>query len=228
MSEQLAVIFDMDGVLVDSYQPHFQSWQRLADENGLEMPERQFAETFGRTSREIIEQLWQSRSFNDHQILALDARKEALYRQIIEEDFPAMDGAEDLLLALDRAGFVLAVGSSGPPENVALALDKLGQRRLFGAVVTGADVTRGKPDPQVFTLAAKQLGIEPSQCAVIEDSPYGIAAANSAGMTSVGVLSNPNVTTSLDAADTTVRTLRDLSPSMIAELIRKRGSDNTQ
>jgi beta-phosphoglucomutase len=137
-----------------------------------------------------------------------------------------MDGAEELLRTLHRAGFALAVGSSGPRDNVTLALDRLGTGSLFRVVVTGADVTRGKPDPQVFTLAAERLGIAPNHCAVIEDSPYGVAAANAAGMTSIGLLSNPRANAPLEAAHARVRFLRELSPEMIAALIETKLSES--
>jgi len=122
VSRQLAVIFDMDGVLVDSYRAHFASWLALARECGFEFTERQFAATFGRTSRDIIANLWPDPP-PDERIAEMDDRKEALYREIISKDFPAMDGARELIRALHAAGFKLAVGSSGPPENVAVALD---------------------------------------------------------------------------------------------------------
>jgi len=219
MKKQYAVIFDVDGVLVDSSRAHFLSWQRLGEETGLRMTEEQFWQTFGRTSREIIAELWSDRQFTEEQIRQIDVRKEALYREILAEDFPAMEGAADLIKALRSAGVALAVGSSGPPENVALVLEKLGVTSLFDAVITGRDVTRGKPDPQVFLLAAERMRVEPSRCAVIEDSPAGIAAAKIAGMTSIALQSSPHVAEVGREAALCVATLRALSPERIAALI---------
>jgi beta-phosphoglucomutase len=207
-----AVIFDMDGVLVDSYRAHWQSWRMMAAEIGRGLTEEQFLRTFGRTSREIIAEHWGAAALTEEQVLAFDRRKEALYREIVAHDFPAMDGARELIVELHAAGFKLAVGSSGPPENVALALEKLGVCNLFHAVVTGADVTRGKPDPQVFLLAAQRLGVEPRHCAVIEDAPVGIAAANAAGMTSIALLSTGHTRE------------RELSAQRIDNLIRVGGT----
>ncbi len=216
------VIFDMDGVLVDSYQAHFESWRQLARELGLTITEEQFASTFGRTSREIIAALWGDCRFTDDEVRQLDARKEEIYRRIVAENFPVMDGALDLLRSLHAAGFRVAIGSSGPPENVELAIDKLGVRPLLDAVVTGADVTRGKPDPQVFLLCAERLGLPPHQCAVIEDSPYGVAAANAAGMTSVALTSQPTKPEFFSPPDLQTTTLRALSPERIAALISRK------
>ncbi len=219
LTESLAVIFDMDGVLVDSYRPHWESWLRMAAEVGRELSEAKFVQTFGRTSREIMAEHWGHKALTDAEIAEFDRRKEALYREIVADNFPAMDGAADLIRSLHAAGFRLAVGSSGPPENVALAIDRLGVASLFQTLVTGADISRGKPDPQVFLIAAERLGVSPAHCAVIEDAPVGIAAANAAGMTSIALLSTGHIGESVTAARRIVTSLRDLSPDGIAQLI---------
>ncbi|MBY0273742.1 HAD family phosphatase [Candidatus Binatia bacterium] len=213
------MIFDVDGVLVDSYDAHFRSWRDVLRERGLDMTEADFADTFGRTSREIIRRFWGD-AVDDATARAIDDRKEALYRDIVREAFPAMEGAITLLDQLHAAGFALAVGSSAPPENVLLTLDGLGRRELFAAVVTGRDVTRGKPDPQVFLLGAERLGVAPERCAVIEDAPAGVRAAAAAGMASVALLGTAPRETLVEAgAWATVASLRELSPATLAELI---------
>ena len=219
MSNDLAVIFDMDGVLVDSYRAHFESWRAVAVEEGLSVTEEEFATTFGRTSREIIAALWGEDCYTLDEVLALDDRKEAVFRDIVRDDFPAMPGAVELLEALAAAGFALAVGSSGPPDNIELVLDQLACRGLFGATITGMDVTRGKPDPQVFLLAAEALGIGPPRCAVVEDAPAGVAAANAAGMTAIGLASTGRGRDDLCDARLVVDALDQLSPAIIGELI---------
>jgi beta-phosphoglucomutase len=221
MTENYAAIFDMDGVLVDTYHSHFQSWLLMANRAGLTFTEAEFAPTFGRTSREIIAHFWGNGRFSDAEIAALDAEKEAAFREIIAKDFPSMSGVEKLLTDLHAAGWKLAVGSSGPPENVDLTLDRLGKRDLFGAVVTGMDVTRGKPDPQVFLLAAERLKIPASQCVVIEDAKPGIAAAHAAGMVGVGFVSTGRTREELSEADMLVGSLAELSPKVLGKLIRR-------
>jgi beta-phosphoglucomutase len=227
MTHIYAAIFDMDGVLVDTYHAHFQSWLMMAKRAGLSFTEAEFAPTFGRTSREIIAHFWGQGRFNDPQIAALDEEKEAAFRDIIGKDFPAMPGVHELLTDLFIADWRLAVGSSGPPENVELILDRLGKGDLFSAIVTGMDVTRGKPDPQVFLLAAKRLGVPPSRCVVIEDAQPGVAAAQAAGMAAVGLVSTGRTRKELAAADLVVDSLADISPRALGELIdrsRKRSN----
>jgi beta-phosphoglucomutase len=219
MESEFAVIFDVDGVLVDSYEAHFRSWQMLAQERGLTMSEEQFVATFGRTSREIIAHLWESHAESDSAIAELDDRKEAHYRDILCENFPAMEGAVELIDALTAAGVRLAVGSSGPPENVALVLEHLGRRSCFGGVVTGTDVQRGKPDPQVFQLAAERLGVAPQRCVVVEDAPAGVQAAHAAGMKCVAIASTGRVRDDLRSAELIVDGLGELTVDHFRQLL---------
>ncbi|HEX3659503.1 MAG TPA: HAD family phosphatase [Pirellulales bacterium] len=213
------VIFDVDGVLVDSYTAHFQSWRQVAEDRGYELSEEDFRRTFGRTSREIIAELWGRHALAAAEIAELDRRKEAAYRAILGRHVPLMDGAVELIDSLAGAGFALAVGSSGPPENVNLVLNALGRRAAFRGVVTGQEVTRGKPDPQVFLLAAKKIDVPADHCAVIEDAAVGIAAAQAAEMTAIGLVSTGHDPASLAAADCRVSSLRELDPQHIARLI---------
>ncbi len=218
----LGTIFDMDGVLVDSYHAHARSWQVMASEQGLAMTGAQFDATFGRTSREIIAALWPEACYSDAEIAALDARKEAAFREILAAHFRPMRGVDRLLQSLFDAGCPVAVGSSGPPENVELVLGLLRKRPQFAAIVHGMDVTRGKPDPQVFLLAAERLGIPPRRCVVIEDAALGIAAAKAAGMASVGLVSTGRTRWMFAEADLTLESLEALSPRVLRRLVERK------
>ena len=217
-------IFDMDGVLVDSYHAHFESWRRVAAEEGVAYTEKEFAWSFGRTSREIIRGTWGRGDLDDATIHAIDSRKEALFREIIGRSFPVMDGARDLLEALRAAGFRIAVGSSAPPENVSLVLDRFGGPAHFDGVVNGMDVQRGKPDPQVFLLAAERAGVAPRHCVVVEDARPGIEAARRAGMASVALVSTGRSEEDFRPVhpDLIVRSLRELNPEILEQLVPKR------
>lgn len=219
---RLAVIFDMDGVLVDSYHAHFESWKQLYGEVGVEYTEETFNADFGRTARELLLKTL-GNGLTEERLKELDEHKEGLYRDILRQAFPAMDGASELLSALAAAGFRLAIGSSGPPENVALTVERLAGAEQFNATVTGADVTRGKPDPQVFLIAAERLGVPPANCAVVEDAVHGITAAKRAGMTAIA-LTGTLQRAELSAADAVVDSLRQLSVERIRALIVARGN----
>ncbi|HTW95864.1 MAG TPA: HAD family phosphatase [Tepidisphaeraceae bacterium] len=213
-----AVIFDMDGVLVDSYHAHFQSWRSSALRLGLDMTEEQFAKTFGRTSRDIIHFLWPGR-FTDQQAAEFDNAKEADYRDVLRKSFPEMRGAGALIAQLHQAGFRLAIGSSGPPENVEVVRQCIPNGNLFDATVNGSEVKHGKPDPQVFLLAAKKLGIDPPNCAVIEDAIFGIEAARRANMTAIALTGTAPREELAKRAHRVVDSLTQLSPRVISDLI---------
>lgn len=132
-----------------------------------------------------------------------------------------MPGAEDLIRALAAAGVAVAVGSSGPPENVDLVLEKLGVSEIIACRVTARHVTRGKPDPQVFQLAAKGLELPIAACCVIEDAPVGILAAHAAGIVCVGLASTGRTRTELESAECVVDGLAELTSHRISDLIRR-------
>ncbi|HVP13710.1 MAG TPA: HAD family phosphatase [Phycisphaerae bacterium] len=213
---RIGVIFDMDGVLVDSYAPHLESWRKLAAELGAAISEAQFTGTFGRTSRDIIAEIF-GVSDSDG-ISRLDDRKEQIYRDIIRHAVPAMPGAMEAVRRLMAAGFRIAVGSSGPPENVELVCEEMGLGPYLSAKVTGSDVQRGKPDPQVFQLSAQRMGIEPRACVVVEDAPAGVEAARRAGMRCVA-LAGTHPAAALQNADSVIESLDELTSELIMELI---------
>jgi beta-phosphoglucomutase len=216
-----AVIFDMDGVLIDSFRCHFESWRRVAAEYDRIYTESQFVAGFGRTSREVIAEQWGGEPLSPSTIREIDERKESLFRELIDQDFPAMDGAVELVATLADAGFRIAVGSSGPPDNVRLAVDRLWIRGRLTAIITGGDVKIGKPDPQVFTLAAERMGVAPARCVVVEDAPVGIEAARRGGMRSIGLASRGRTVEQLSAANLVVTSLRELSPARFDRLLRE-------
>jgi len=215
--QKVGVIFDLDGVLLDSYGMHFECWRSIAEEYSLRLTEKEFDSLFGRRGRDIARQIW-GPDFSEEQVVSIHKRKQAEYRESLNRHFPAMDGAAELIDALVEAGFSLAIGSSAPRENVEMSLRGLDRTRSFTAIVSGNEVTRGKPDPQVFQVAAQRIGLQPSQCAVIEDAPAGITAAVTGGMTAIA-LSGTAPPERLTEAHLVVNSLRELTPERIADLI---------
>lgn len=175
------VIFDMDGVLIDSGPAHYESWKQLARQHGIEVTDEQFSHAFGRPSRDIIRTLW-GNDVSDDDIARYDAEKERLYREIVHGNLPLMPGVRDALAGLKDAGYTMAVATSGPRENLELVLDEGGLRPFFAATVTGFDIEHGKPAPDCFLLAADRINLQPADCVVVEDAPVGIKAGVAAGM----------------------------------------------
>ena len=213
----LGVIFDMDGVLVDSADAHYESWCLMGKELGKVHTREFFERTFGMHNREIIP-LWLGDVLPRDEVDRLSDHKEALYRQVAATKLTPLDGAVDLLESLAQDGFLLAIGSSGPRPNVELMLDVLGVRRFFSAFSTGDEVREGKPHPEVFLNAARKLGLPPRDCAVVEDAPQGIQAGLAAGARVIAVTST-RTPAELRAAHLVVDSLRELDPRRIRALL---------
>lgn len=212
------VIFDVDGVLVDSYQAHFITWQASARKHGFDCTEAEFAMAFGRTAREVIRETWDS-SLTNQWIQDFEEEKEALYRQMISENFPAIDGAFQLIHALHAENVPMAIGSSGPPLNVQAVIKALKAEDAIKTVITGADVEIGKPNPDVFLQGAAGMQIPADRCIVLEDAVPGLQAARAAGMKCVGVVSEGRSKEDLSDADHLVTDLTELSPQLLRHII---------
>jgi beta-phosphoglucomutase len=181
-----AVIWDMDGTLVDTAELHFRAWAALAEEVGRPFTRADFAATFGRRNPEIIRALWDP-SATDEAVAELGERKERLYRAAVGRGVELLPGARTLLEGLNAAGVPQAIGSSAPRDNLELILRLTGTAPLFGALVSMEDTQRGKPDPQVFLVAAAELGVPPAGCLVVEDAAAGVEAAKAGGMACLAV-----------------------------------------
>jgi beta-phosphoglucomutase family hydrolase len=214
--EKWGVIFDMDGVLIDSYKVHFISWKKALNKHGLDITEEQFSSTFGQTNVDILSKLFPFLSLNEMNTIAEE--KEQVFRQLIKEDFPEMEGASELIESIHRAGGLLGLGSSGPLENIRTVLSLLPAGRYFQAVVSGSDISHGKPHPEVFLKTAEKLGISPSMCVVIEDAPAGVEAAKRAGCSAVGLVGTVSED-QLKGADMIVNSLKELDPRKLLTLI---------
>ena len=211
-----AVIFDMDGVLIDSAEAHKESWRILGNDLGINVTDEMFASQFGRASRDIIRCLF-GHDLSDETVTRYDRRKEETFRDIVRGRMPIMHGARELVRSLHEAGFALAVGSSGPPENVELCIEEMSLAHCFDAVVNGMDVTYGKPHPQTFLLAAERLGVRPDLCIVVEDAPAGVEAAIRAGMKSVALVGT-HPASAFPTADLVVSSLGEITPTILRDL----------
>ncbi len=183
--KKLGVVFDMDGVLVDTGWAHRQAWFDLAEREGFQMSEEFFRRTFGMQNAAILPML--RPGISTPEMERLSDWKEQHYRDLMKEHLELATGAEGLLKDLKRHGFCLAIGSSAPPENLNLFWDRLSLAQWFDARVTKEEITRSKPAPETFLKAAEKLGLAPACCAVVEDAVPGVQAAKAAGMPVVAV-----------------------------------------
>lgn len=175
------VIFDMDGVLVDNKQAHIEAFGELFKKHGIEFSASDLLPYFGMTNDAIFAALapdLQKKCGTE----ALGNEKEAIYREIFARTMKPVAGLVDLLKALKKAGFKTAVGSSGGTDNVNFVLKGCGIEKYIDKVANGDMISKGKPDPEVYLLAAELLGLRPDECVVCEDAFVGVEAARRAGM----------------------------------------------
>lgn len=214
----VGAIFDWDGVLIDSSAYHEASWERLAKERGLPLPEGHFKRGFGMKNEVVIPKVLQ---WGDQPELVqeLSLRKEALYREIIlERGISTLPGAREWLEQLRENGIPCVIGSSTHRLNIEVTLQVLGLKDFFVSIVSAEDVSHGKPDPEVFLVAASRIDRPPAQCVVFEDALVGIEAAHRGGMKVVAVAST-NPFEALKDADIVVHRLDELSVPQLEKLV---------
>ena len=181
-----AVIWDLDGVILDSAEEHRLAWHRMAQEASLPFTDEQFWATFGMRNDRIFALLW--KELPPERVPELADRKEAYYREIIREKAAPLPGAIELLSELRAAGYPQALASSTPLPNIEVISEVLGLHKYLDAFISGESVPHGKPAPDVFLKAAATLSIAPAHCLVIEDAVAGIQAAHAGGMKCIAVM----------------------------------------
>ena len=213
----IGFLFDWDGVVIDSHAQHEESWALLSQELGRPLPEGFFKKTFGMRNQSIMP-LWMPELEGDQErIIALGDRKEELYREILRRDgIEALPGVKDFLKAARAAGIPASVGSSTPRKNIDTVIEMAGLEGLFDAIVSADDVTRGKPDPEVFLKGAQRLDRQPSRCVVFEDAFVGIEAGKAGGMKVVGIATTHPIE-KLTLADIAVHDLVNVDPVELAK-----------
>jgi HAD superfamily hydrolase (TIGR01509 family) len=212
-----SVIWDMDGVLVDTGEFHLASWLEIMPAFNLPFSEALFRQTFGMNNTGVLTTLM-GEPPSPELVRAVSDRKEARFREMIRGQAVPLPGVTDWLAQLRQAGFTHAVASSAPPANIDALIDELQLRPYFVALVSGFDIP-GKPDPGVFLQAAAALGSAPEQCVVVEDAVAGVEAARRAGMKCIAVTTT-NPAHLLRAADIVVNRLPDLPPMAFDRLLR--------
>ena len=213
--EARAVLWDMDGTLIDSIPYHLQAWQDVLRQINRTVEPQDWTQTAGMRNSEIIPLLFPDMS--PAESAYVDQAKERRYRELLElQGVELLPGVAAWIDRFKAAGWKQAIASSAPRDNVITIAQVLHFNGTFQAMISGADVQRGKPDPDIFLAAAQRLNMEPQHCLVIEDATAGIEAAHRAGMKAIGVL---NTHPQLEA-DVVVQSLQDLTWEMIERLMR--------
>jgi beta-phosphoglucomutase len=204
MTVARAVLWDMDGTLIDSEELHWISWRDTMSNEGIPITRDQFLASFGQRNDSIIPR-WLGAVSTRERIERIENAKEELYRQLVRRDgISPLPGVADWLGRLHHEGWLQAIASAAPRANIEVVLEALSATHIFQGVVAAEDVHKGKPDPEVYLTAAARVGATPGRCIVVEDAVAGVEGARSAGMRSIGVSHNGKhlpadiVVTSLD------------------------------
>jgi HAD superfamily hydrolase (TIGR01509 family) len=214
-----AVLWDVDGTLIDSAEYHWLTWRETLAGEGYDLTRAQFDASFGRRNDEILRGYF-GEDLSAAEIARVGEAKEVRYRElVVTRGIEPLPGARRWLEKLKAEGWRQALASSAPRLNLVAILKALGLENFFDAVASAEDVSRGKPDPQIFLAAAAKVQVPAERCVVVEDAPAGVEAARRAGMRRVGVLSSHGA---LDA-DVVVGSLADLPDDTFDRLLDSDG-----
>jgi len=218
MNKEIAVIFDMDGVICHTNPYHSLAFREFFSTRNLAPTDEEFAQhMFGKSNSYILSHFLQ-RKIEGEELLQLEQEKEGLFRKIYELHVEPIDGLVEFINDLKNNGAKIGVATSAPYANLELILSKVAIRETLGSIMASEDVKKHKPDPEVYLTSAKNLAVSPNQCIVFEDSFSGISAALNAGMKVVGVLTS-HTKEELPPCDGYINDYKGLSYDTISRLI---------
>lgn len=199
LNPELALIFDLDGVVVDSMPTHTLAWERYLEANGID-PRNVEARMHGKRNDDLVRDLFGTH-LSPTAVFEHGAAKERLFRELIGSTLEAklVPGVREFVMEASKT-VPLAIGTNAEPANVDFILNGAGIRKYFRAIVDGSQVARAKPAPDVYLRGAELMGVDPANCVVFEDSPVGIQAARAAGMRVVGLLTHASALADVDLA----------------------------
>lgn len=216
MTTVKACLFYLDGVIVDTAVYHFQAWRRLANELGFDFTEHQNEQLKGISRMESLELIlnWGGVTLTEEEKVAWATKKNQWYLDLVMQMTPneVLPGVPEFLKSLRANGIKIALGSAS--KNSKLILERIQMLDYFDAIIDGNNITKGKPDPQVFLMGAEATGAQPSECVVFEDAVAGVQAAKAGGMKAVGVGSADILT----EADIVIATFEDFSVEKLAQI----------
>ena len=220
MNASRAVLWDMDGTLIDSEEFHWISWRDTLAKEGIPITHEQFLSTFG-TRNDSILRHWLGTASTPERMERIANAKEELYRDLIRRHgILPLPGVAHWVRRLHQDGWLQAVASAAPRANIVAVLEALSATHIFQGIVSAEDVRRGKPDPEVYLSAAARVGVSPDRCIVVEDAVAGVEGARRAGMRSIGVSHNGAHL----PADIVVTSLESLDSNAFDKLLEDRGN----
>ncbi len=216
-----AVIFDMDGVMVDNFEYHFKAWQKFLQRHGSDLTRSQLRDMFfGRGNSEIFDILFR-RPLTRDEALSLSQEKEQIYRDLYRSEVVLVKGLQKFLAELCSGNIPTAIATSAPRENVDFIIRETGLNHSFSAIVDSSFVNKAKPDPEIYLITADILGTEPSKCIVMEDSLNGIKSAQRAGM-HVVALTTSLTKARMEGVDLVIDDFTGIHIAMLNDMLKKK------
>jgi beta-phosphoglucomutase len=185
-----AAIFDMDGTMINNMAAHRQAWKEFLKRHNIQLTDEEYRAKINGKKNDTIFELVFNKPLSEAEMQAYTEEKEGIYREIYAPDIKEISGLTQVVAELQQKGLMTAIATTAPAKNRDFALRELGLEGKFGVILGEEHVKQGKPNPEIYLSAARELGVPPGQCLVFEDSPPGVASAKAAGMTVVGILSS--------------------------------------
>lgn len=226
MGQIKAILFDMDGVLVNTEPLHFRMWTEAFGRRGLKIDYDGYKDCIGCTLGFLLELILKNygRDFRKDDTLFPEAME--IKTKIVEkEGYPGIEGVREMLERMKQAGYVMAIASSSPPKFIKMAMDNIGAADYFKLLNSGENVAHSKPAPDIYLDTAAKLGVDPSECIVLEDSTNGCRAAAAAGMICVGFFNPDSGVQDLSASCCVIDSMDSFTPELIEELGAKTEAD---
>lgn len=211
------IIFDMDGTMIDNMMIHHRAWQKQLRSLGIDLSIEEVKERIHGVNIEILKREFGDR-FSPEERIRISDEKEAAYREIYKPQLKLINGLTQFLDRLKAANKPMAIGTAAPGVNADFVLDELNLRPYFDSVVHAGHVTKGKPDPEVFQLAAKGINLDARDCIVFEDSVTGAKAAQNAGSRSV-IVTTTHQEEEFEGIDNIIGFIKDFEEELIQRLV---------
>lgn len=216
-----AVIFDMDGVIVDTNPHHRIAWREYYQRNGKALSDDDFVQhVSGKHNSDIVAHLFPDQTLTPEEVVRLSNEKEALFRELYSSAITPVPGIITFLEALKDAGIRTAVATSAPVENLDFVMDTLGIRHFFDALLNESMVKHPKPDPEIYQKAMTMLGVEPADSVIFEDSMTGIQAAKASGASVIGVATTQSSDELAPFVDDVIRDFTEMTIDRLKGLVK--------